>query len=403
MGNAYDNASLIVTPNAYKASKIYALKPTDGSGDLAFSRAGSKMVRNSAGLWETIGTNIPPLHYPVGGGCPSWLFEAEATNIVPDSLVLTAESSTISTSSVQSPLSGVFYEKITSTAATTFIGCRTGNVTIGSNANYTYSVFLKYDNQQFVQVLFNGSSSTDYVNIDLINGTIVGGTYISATIISEANGFRVTITTNAVASTVPVYVSMIDSSSAIRAANFTGDGVKSFYAIQLQVELGSTASSPIITAGSSVTRLRDVPQTFTSINGLTNFSVFFDITPTLLNNTMLFGSYSSGGTNSYLYYTSANSFLKRKDGTEINIGAHGMTLGTRYKIGYVVSGTTIKYFRNGALIFTSTIDGTLFDLASIWSSKDGGGSILPISGICKDSILYQTALSDSEAIELTTL
>jgi len=374
MGNAYDNASLIVTPNAYKASKIYSLKPDDGSGDLSFSRAGSKMVRNSAGLWETIGTNIPPLHYPVGGGCPSWLFEAEAENNAlhstdfSNAVWAVAGTAAKAASALSTNIVGVTPYDISG------LGSQSTNYfeqSVGGFAGVSFQVFIK--------------------------ATVIGDVGLTINLTSN-NAIDTNITLTEEWQEFSVYNAGSNGSPRLSAGTATRCTIS-----YIGVVNSSVATSPIITAGSSVTRLRDVPQIFTSINGLTNFSVFFDITPTLLNNTMLFGSYSSGGTNSYLYYTSANSFLKRKDGTELNIGAHGMTLGTRYKIGYVVSGTTIKYFRNGALIFTSTIDGTLFDLASIWSSKDGGGSILPIRGICKDSILYQTALSDSEAIALTTI
>jgi len=401
MGNAYQNASLIVTPNAYKASKIYALKPDDGSGDLSFSRAGSKMVRNSSGLWETIGTNIPPLHYPVGGGCPSWLFEAEATN------------EALYSNDVSNATWGKAGCTITYATSSYFKDLNEANVVCVSNViakqiastsigSWVVSVVIKKTDADIVLVdIPNGSAtgSTGKFWFTFSTETITQGTGIT-TLIEKNNGnYRFQCVINVTGSgTHVVYIYPTPTTASV-----VLDANKGMIINYLGFETGSVATSPIITAGSSVTRLRDVPQIFTSINGLTNFSVFFDITPTLLNNTMLFGSYSSGGTNSHLYYTSANSFLKRKDGTELNIGAHGMTLGTRYKIGYVVSGTTIKYFRNGALIFTSTIDGTLFDLASIWSSKDGGGSILPIRGICKDSILYQTALSDSEAIALTTI
>jgi len=60
MGNAYNNASLLVTPNGYKASKIYSAKPTDGSGDLAFSRASNATRVNSQGLIEKVRTNLYP-------------------------------------------------------------------------------------------------------------------------------------------------------------------------------------------------------------------------------------------------------------------------------------------------------------------------------------------------------
>jgi len=32
----YDKASLILTPNGFKASKLYSLTPTDGTGDFTF-------------------------------------------------------------------------------------------------------------------------------------------------------------------------------------------------------------------------------------------------------------------------------------------------------------------------------------------------------------------------------
>jgi hypothetical protein len=35
----YDDASLILYPSGYKAGTAYSLKPTDGSGDLTFTRA----------------------------------------------------------------------------------------------------------------------------------------------------------------------------------------------------------------------------------------------------------------------------------------------------------------------------------------------------------------------------
>ena len=48
----YDDASLIVYPSGYKESKIYAQKPTNGTGDLTFSRASSATRVNAEGLIE---------------------------------------------------------------------------------------------------------------------------------------------------------------------------------------------------------------------------------------------------------------------------------------------------------------------------------------------------------------
>ena len=58
MSSFYDDASLVVIPSGYKTSKVYAEKPTDGSGDLTFTRTGDTATRvNSAGLIEEVRTN----------------------------------------------------------------------------------------------------------------------------------------------------------------------------------------------------------------------------------------------------------------------------------------------------------------------------------------------------------
>ena len=50
--STYDDASLILYPSGYKASKAYSLKPTDGSGDLTFTRASTATRVNAEGLIE---------------------------------------------------------------------------------------------------------------------------------------------------------------------------------------------------------------------------------------------------------------------------------------------------------------------------------------------------------------
>jgi hypothetical protein len=54
----YDDASLIMFPSGYKEDKIYSLKPTDGSGDLTFTRASTATRVNADGLIEGVRTNL---------------------------------------------------------------------------------------------------------------------------------------------------------------------------------------------------------------------------------------------------------------------------------------------------------------------------------------------------------
>ena len=54
----YTDASLIMFPSGYKEDKIYSLKPTDGSGDLTFTRASTATRVNADGLIETSPVNL---------------------------------------------------------------------------------------------------------------------------------------------------------------------------------------------------------------------------------------------------------------------------------------------------------------------------------------------------------
>lgn len=59
MSSFYDDASLVVIPSGYKTSKVYAEKPTDGSGDLAFTRTGDTATRvGPDGLIQRVRTNL---------------------------------------------------------------------------------------------------------------------------------------------------------------------------------------------------------------------------------------------------------------------------------------------------------------------------------------------------------
>jgi hypothetical protein len=53
----FEDASLVLIPSAYKDQKVYSVKPTDGTGDLTFSRASSATRVQSDGLIEKVRTN----------------------------------------------------------------------------------------------------------------------------------------------------------------------------------------------------------------------------------------------------------------------------------------------------------------------------------------------------------
>ena len=52
------DASLVLTPNAYTTSKLYSIIPSSGNGDFTFFRAGSATETASNGLIEDVPYNL---------------------------------------------------------------------------------------------------------------------------------------------------------------------------------------------------------------------------------------------------------------------------------------------------------------------------------------------------------
>lgn len=74
-------ASLVITPNAYRAAVIYDVIPNTPLGDMDVERTTEAARVNSNRLIETVGDNVPRLDYSKGT-CPSWLIEPQETNIL---------------------------------------------------------------------------------------------------------------------------------------------------------------------------------------------------------------------------------------------------------------------------------------------------------------------------------
>jgi hypothetical protein len=85
-----DSASLIVTPNGYKAGKLYSIVPSSGAGDLDVTRATTATRVNSDGLIESVASNVPRLDYS-NGSCPSILVEPQRTNLLLNSATVATQ------------------------------------------------------------------------------------------------------------------------------------------------------------------------------------------------------------------------------------------------------------------------------------------------------------------------
>ena len=113
-------ASLILTPTAYKANKLYSVVPSSGNGDLTTTRATTATRVNSSGVIESVATGIPRIDYT--NTAPALLLEPQRTNRVLNSATFVTQTTT--TTAVANTLS--FYGTGTITLSGTYTGSLVG-------------------------------------------------------------------------------------------------------------------------------------------------------------------------------------------------------------------------------------------------------------------------------------
>jgi len=368
MGNAYDNASLIVTPNGYKASKIYALKPTNGSGDLSFSRASTALRLNSAGLFESVALNVPRLQYPVGGGCPSWLFEPQATNLILKFDPTSAEGTSLGVT--YAPYSWNNGLLVNAVSYPSGVDALHYGATSGTGQK-VISVFIIMDDLGVPNGGISNSNDFQFV---------LGNVPIAAPYTIEYQGnniYRVSVSTNVLISSNNngVYKAITQSS-------------RTFKLSGLQIETGSTATSPIITAGSTVTRLVDSLSTIIMGNFGVNMAVGYTYLFKLKNCLNPTNQGQNFGTNAHGFSVTPDLVF----GTgvpSISVTSDTRTIVIRKQAGF------IQMWVNGNTNTPATDTETDSTLYAIYTSTVGKSLDL--------LMIYSVPLSDSECLTLSNL
>jgi hypothetical protein len=142
----FEDASLVLIPSAYKDQKIYSVKPTDGTGDLTFSRASSATRVASNGLIEKVRTNLLPSSNNISIASTYW--RANQSGTTTQNAAVAPDGTT--TAALITPNGVGAYSGVASTTLPT----------LGA-APYTYSVYLKTNSgTASVKVLVIDSTST---------------------------------------------------------------------------------------------------------------------------------------------------------------------------------------------------------------------------------------------------
>jgi hypothetical protein len=279
--NLLDTASLVVTPNGYKASKLYSIVPSDGTGDMTFARTGDTATRvNSSGLIESVTANKPRLDY-LGSTCPKLLLEPARTNTATYSADLSQNASqdiTIGTNTIASPDGTTNADSIIENGATGIHVLYNYGFSFTNGTAYTFSLFCKKGTRDWVAINLNDSTNTiAYFNINTgVVGNITGS--MTASITSYGNGWYRCSVTKTVAATSGGFA--IYAASANGTNTYAGvNGNTAFYGFGLQMEAGAYATSYIPTTTASVTRNADncSKTGISALIGQTEGTIFVDL------------------------------------------------------------------------------------------------------------------------------
>ena len=348
-----------------------------------------------AGILE----NTPRFDYSGGATCPSLLLEPSRTNLILQSEYFggsewTKGNSTITSNTSISPQG-------TQNATTLTITTAVGNIyeNVSGSGDYTFSVFAKYVDMQYIRL----RSTNSYVYFDIQNGSVVNELNGTGSVEDFGNGwYRCSVTGNNTNSLVQIFLS--DTTG-------TPTGTGSALIFGAQCEAGSYPTSYIPTYGVSQTRAQDICNKtgISSLIGQTEGTIYNEINFSNTSGVAGAWSISNGSSANRItmntigvnatYFTL--SIAQNYNSGSTKLLSANVTYGANHKVAIKYSSTTMKLFIDGQLSGSVSTDG-FGNYANFYIGANQTG----VGGETrnfKESILFPTALSDSELATLTTI
>ena len=411
--------SLALIPSGYKASKVYSVLPTDGTGDFDFTRSGNATRVNSEGLIELVSTNVPRLNYPlidgVVSGCPSLLLELQRLQLIQysedfDNAYWTnTEASTVSANVGVSPDGYTNADKLIPQATSNFHRL-SRSFTVTTATPYTFSAFVKRAGYDYFLIRTSDAANNN-IGYDLLNGTV---TYTASgyTSFIEPYGndwYRIGFVRSFTASSITINFRpnpTIISTNALD--NFTGDGTSGGFVWGAQFEAGSYATSYIPNFGTAL----GVTRSAETCNNAGDVNTFNDSEGVLFveiegneDGTNKFITISDGSIQNRvtIIFLSNNIVAQiRASNSEVFYQTtSGISIENYNKIAVHYKTNQCKLFVNGFQIgstdTSATMPSGLDELAF-----DSGSGATPLYGNTKQIQYFNTALNDSDLETLTS-
>lgn len=244
---------------------------------VSLTRSAATATRvNSSGYIEAVAADTPRFDYnPATLACRGLLIEESRTNILyPSATVGGSGVNLVTSTPTATPPDGVS-ASVSKIAASAVSGSHylQSSITVTNSTTYTWSLFVKADGINRVNLLMAQSTSpfTNHANItfDLSTATIISTLLGSGTITAYGNGwYRLTVTGTS-SSTGELYRVTLHNPG----ATFTGDGVAGVLLWGQQWEAGGFVTSYIPTTTGTVQRNADV-----AVMTSTNFSSWWQAT-----------------------------------------------------------------------------------------------------------------------------
>ena len=352
----------------------------------------SGATTGKAGVLE----DLPRLNW--GGNCPSLLLEPSRQNLITYSEYLEEADSLADAqilNTTDTTPEGTSNAKVLAYNGGTNQHYLSNVPSVTSGQTYTFSVFLKKKELKYAALIFLNDFRGRFFDLETgsILGTIGSGSLIDSKIEDYGNGwYRCSITDTATSTTKFSGVYLCNSATSF--GGVTPTNTDGFYVWGLQLEEGSYATSYIPTHGTSVTRSADETELVSLPNELSGDFSFYLNTEDFSTFNAYLRLNDSNGNYVYAIYSYNNhydvyngsSFLVQEDAA-----ANGKLILKREE-------GTVKIFVNGE---DKTKSGAVSNNDTITGIEVQQQTNAKIS--IKELAVFNTALSDNECINLTSI